>query len=62
MWVMLPLFHNNNLIVSIAETVYKMRSRLFVFIFKCIRHFDCPVVLQHNTATETSQDIVQVGT
>lgn len=62
MWVMLPLFHSSNLIVSIAETVYKMCSRKCVFIFKCIRHFDCPMVLQQNTAKATSQVIVQVGT
>ena len=62
MWVMLPLFHNSSLIISISETVYKMCSRICVFVFKCIRHFDCPIVLQHNTATATSQDIVQVGT
>ena len=48
MWVMLPVFHSSSPIVSIAETVYKMCARICVFICKCVRHFEYPMVLQHN--------------
>jgi len=56
MWVKVQVFHNSNSTTSISELVHEMHVRVKVLSIVTL------TVLKHNTATTTSQDVVQTAT
>ena len=48
MWDNLSAFYNSSPALSVTEAVYKTHDNTY-FIFKSIRHFGYPIVLQYHT-------------